>query len=143
MLLGACANGNGTAAPAAVGTARGTLVCERRVANMPRKSFMPYTQGAMNFAEVHAAVAALTADGWRLPHADELRAWLNTSNAANPASPACDAAQPRGLYWATAPDRASSLFAWYVYWPTGEAVEYGDLYLPAWLVLVREDAPLR
>lgn len=114
--------------------------CLERVATAPRKSFMLYARDARNFAEVSAALSALGPRNWHLADSDELRAWLRADAGSHVAARACDRPQPGGLYWTAAPNRASDRFAWYVYWPTGKVVEYGDLYLPARLVLVRDDA---
>jgi hypothetical protein len=71
--------------------------------------------------------------GWRLASYVELRALA--------ACGGLGTQPPEGLYWVSAPDARGQHYAWYLHWPTLQMLDYGDLVLPARLVLVQPLLP--
>ncbi|KVL13227.1 hypothetical protein WL02_30955 [Burkholderia ubonensis] len=114
--------------------------CIERVAALPGAAFMLFAPDAQNFVEAQAVARTAEPAAWRIPDSGELRAWLHDAPSAGSKTDTCRAPRRAGLYWSAAPRRSSRLYAWYVHHPTGQLLEYGDLYLPAWLVLVHDDA---
>ena len=103
------------------------------------KEYKVYSSYSLNFTEAHNIASALRPAGWRIPTPKELRGWLRSTCPAE--EDLHDCYPPSfGLYWTVAPSHTSSNYAWYLHHPTHRVLEYGNLYLPAWLVLVLDDS---